>query len=60
MEKGKFDKIKYNNEYNAKAYDRITHMAPKGHKDMIKAAADAAGLSMRRRIRSARAEGCNN
>ena len=34
------------NKYNAKAYDRIAIMAPKGGKAEIKAAADRAGQSV--------------
>lgn len=33
------------NKYNAKAYDRINFVVPKGKKDIIKAAAAAAGQS---------------
>lgn len=33
------------NKYNAKAYDRINFIVPKGQKDIIKAAAEAAGQS---------------
>ena len=33
------------NKYNAKAYDRINFVVPKGQKDIIKAAAEAAGQS---------------
>jgi uncharacterized protein (DUF1778 family) len=34
------------NKYNAKAYDRISFVVPKGQKDEIKSAADAAGQSV--------------
>lgn len=34
------------NKYNAKAYDRIGLMVPKGFKDVIKTAADDAGASV--------------
>lgn len=34
------------NRYNLKAYDRINTVVPKGDKDVIKAAADAAGQSV--------------
>lgn len=35
-----------NNKYNAKAYDRIQVIVPKGDKDKLKAAADARGVSV--------------
>ena len=35
MAKGEFDKIAYNNAYNAKAYDRINLTVPKGRKQAI-------------------------
>ena len=34
------------NRYNAKAYDRIAVVVPKGHKDIIRSAAEKAGLSL--------------
>jgi uncharacterized protein (DUF1778 family) len=37
---------KAHNKYNAKTYDRINFVVPKGHKDDIKAAADTAGESL--------------
>lgn len=46
MSKGEFDKIKYNNAFNAKAYDRINLTIPKGEKERIKAAADKNGESV--------------
>ena len=33
-------------KYNAKAYDRLYIVVPKGNKDKIRAAADAAGQSV--------------
>ena len=42
-EKSKFDKIAYNNAFNAAAYDRINLTVPKGSKDAIKAHADSMG-----------------
>ena len=39
-EKAKFDKVSYNNSFNAKAYDRINLTVPKGDKDIIKAHAE--------------------
>lgn len=35
-----------NNKYNAKAYDRIQVIVPKGDKDKLKSAADARGISV--------------
>lgn len=39
-------RIRANNKYNEKAYDRINIAVPKGKKADIKAAADAAGESV--------------
>lgn len=44
--KDKSAAIKYNNEYNSKAYDRINLTIAKGEKDLIKAAASQAGQSV--------------
>ena len=46
MEEKKFDKIAYNNQFNANAYDRITLTVPKGKKDEIKAHAESLGESV--------------
>ena len=46
MEEKKFDKIAYNNHFNANAYDRINLTIPKGKKDEIKAHAEALGESV--------------
>lgn len=46
MEEKKFDKIAYNNQFNATAYDRINLTVPKGKKDEIKAHAEALGESV--------------
>jgi predicted HicB family RNase H-like nuclease len=46
MEKGKFDKVAYNNQFNAQAYDRINLTVPKGEKARIKAHAEARGESV--------------
>lgn len=40
MEKEKFDKIAYNNQFNSKTYDRINLTVPKGEKERIKAHAE--------------------
>ena len=36
-EKGNFDKVSYNNAFNAKKYDRVTIMLPKGNQAIVKA-----------------------
>lgn len=46
MEEKKFDKIAYNNQFNANAYDRINLTVPKGKKDEIKAHAESHGESV--------------
>lgn len=46
MDEKKFDKIAYNNQFNANAYDRITLTVPKGKKDEIKAHAESLGESV--------------
>lgn len=46
MEEKKFDKIAYNNQFNANAYDRINLTVPKGQKDAIKARAESQGESV--------------
>lgn len=45
-EKAKFDKIAYNNSFNAQAYDRINLTVPTGDKDRIKEHADKNGESV--------------
>lgn len=44
--KDKSNAIKYNNEYNSKAYDRVNLTIPKGEKDLIRIAANQAGQSV--------------
>lgn len=44
--KEKSEAIKYNNEFNKKAYDRINLTIPKGQKEVIQAAAEAKGESV--------------
>lgn len=44
--KNKADAVKYNNEYNAKKYDRITIVVPKGNKEIIQDAAECNGESV--------------
>lgn len=46
MEEKKFDKIAYNNQFNAAAYDRINLTVPKGQRDVIKAHAESLGESV--------------
>ncbi|MBP3699660.1 MAG: Arc family DNA-binding protein [Oscillospiraceae bacterium] len=46
VEEKKFDKIAYNNQFNAKAYDRINLTIPKGKRDVIKAYAESLGESV--------------
>lgn len=45
-EKAKFDKVAYNNAFNAKAYDRVNLTVEKGKKSMIKAHAESMGESV--------------
>lgn len=45
-EEKKFDKIAYNNQFNANAYDRINLTVPKGQRDVIKAHAESLGESV--------------
>ena len=54
--KDKSNAIKYNNEYNSKAYDRINFTLPKGEKDIVRAAAEKAGQSVNAYIAQALAE----
>ncbi len=44
--KEKGDAIRYNNDFNKKAYDRINLTVPKGQKEVIQAAATAQGESV--------------
>ena len=44
--KDKGKAIKYNNEFNKNAYDRINLTVPKGEKEIIKAHADKTGESV--------------
>lgn len=44
--KKKSDTIKYNNEYNKRAYDRINFTVPKGYREVIREAASANGESV--------------
>lgn len=41
-----FDKIAYNNKYNAQKYDSLRIVVPKGKKDIIKAYAQSKGESL--------------
>ena len=44
--KNKSDAVKYNNEYNKKAYDRINLTVPKGYREVIREAANASRESV--------------
>ena len=44
-EKKQFDSIKYQNEYNANHYDRISVLLPKGEREELKQHARAQGMS---------------
>ena len=44
--KDKAQKTAHQNDYISKAYDRINLLVPKGGKEQIQAAADAAGQSI--------------
>lgn len=46
MEKEKFNKVAYNNQFNAQAYDRINLTIPKGEKTRIQTAAKKNGESV--------------
>ena len=41
----KYDKIKYNNQYNSANYDRINYTVEKGKREIIKSAAARRGIS---------------
>lgn len=43
---GKFNKVEYNNQFIASAYDRINLTVPKGQKEKIKARAESKGMSV--------------
>ena len=40
-----FDKVKYNNDFNAKTYDRLNIVVPKGQKAIIQEHAKSLGKS---------------
>ena len=44
--KNRSDAVKYNNEYNKRAYDRINLTVPKGYREVIREAANANGESV--------------
>lgn len=44
--KNRSDAVKYNNEYNKKAYDRINFTVPKGYREVIREVANANGESV--------------
>lgn len=41
-----YEKISYNNAYNKQHYEEIKLRLPMGQKELLRAAADAAGLSV--------------
>ena len=49
----KQEQIRYMNRYNKNKYDRISLMAPNGHKEKIKEAANAENMRMNEYIMSA-------
>lgn len=56
----KFNKIEYNNKYNAEKYERIALVVPKGKKAKIKAYADSKGESINGFVNRAIDETMNN
>lgn len=46
MEKGKFDKVAYNNKFNAQTYDRINLTVRKGRREEIRRYAEEHGESV--------------
>lgn len=48
-----FNPTKYKNDYIKSAYDRVNLTMPKGKKDLVKAAADSAGMSLNEFINAA-------
>jgi predicted HicB family RNase H-like nuclease len=55
----KFDKVAYNNKYNASKYDSLRIVVPKGKKDKIKAYAESKGESINRFVNKAIDEAMN-
>ena len=51
--KKEFDKVKYQNEYKKRTYDRMELLVPKGEKAIIKERAAAAGQSVNEFVYSA-------
>ena len=45
MEKGKFNKTEYKNQFIAENYDRVNLTVPKGKKELVKNHAEAQGES---------------
>ena len=45
MEKGKFNKTEYKNQFIAENYDRVNLIVPKGKKELVKNHAEAQGES---------------
>lgn len=53
MNKNSRARIEANKRYNDKAYDRIAVVVPKGRKEIIKQAAEKAGLSVNAYVQQA-------
>lgn len=53
MESKEFDKIKYNNEYNKTAYDRVSLMLKRGQKEVLQSVAKSKGETLNTYIRKA-------
>ena len=52
-EKGNFDKVSYNNAFNAQKYDRVTIMLPKGKQPIVKEHASARNESVNKFVNRA-------
>lgn len=50
MNEEKFNKVKYNNKYNAKAYDRLSIVIPKGKRELLKSYAEKNNTSINKLI----------
>jgi len=53
LESKEFDKIKYNNEYNKAAYDRVSLMLKRGQKEVLQSVAKSKGETLNTYIRKA-------
>lgn len=50
MSKSKFDKVSYNNKFNAKAYDRLNIVVPKGTKPRLQDYCKSKNISINKLI----------